>query len=71
MSDIILAATPSMIIVVDKDYYICEIQQCSRGSRFGVSQQKAWDIRYLNLFPQNISLKRFSVRSKAIFNRSV
>ena len=40
MSDIILAVTPSMIIVVDKDYYICEFNNAAEVA-FGVSQQKA------------------------------
>ena len=40
MSDIILAVTPSMIIVVDKDYFICEFNNAAEVA-FGVSQQKA------------------------------
>lgn len=32
MSDIILAVTPSMIIVVDKDYFICEFNNADRKS---------------------------------------
>lgn len=40
MSDVILSVMPNMIIVVDKDYYICEFNNAAEVA-FGVSREEA------------------------------
>ena len=58
--------TPSMIIVVDKDYFICEFNNAAEVA-FGVSQQKALGHPVSELFPQNI-LKGFREKRSIIIS---
>ena len=69
MSDIILAVTPSMIIVVDKDYFICEFNNAAEVA-FGVSQQKALG-HPVSEFISTEYFEKVSVRSEVLLNQRV